>query len=62
MTYDGTNLLVSIKDLTTNAVAKQSYPLDIPAILTSPMGYAGFTGGTGGLTAIQDIQTWVLTP
>jgi len=32
--------------------------VDIPAALGATTGYVGFSGGTGGLTAIQEILTW----
>ena len=34
------------------------FTVDIPATTGGNMAYAGFTGGTGGLTAIQEILTW----
>jgi fibronectin type 3 domain-containing protein len=62
MTYDGTTLKVSITDTTTNASAAQSYTVNIPAIVGANTGYAGFTAGTGGLTASQSILSWIYTP
>ena len=62
MTYDGITLKVAIRDINTNATANQSYTVDIPGTLKYTTGYVGFTGGTGGLTAIQDILSWTMTP
>jgi hypothetical protein len=58
MTYDGTNLVMTITDTTTNAAFTQSWPIDIPTTVGGNAVLVGFTGGTGGNTAIQDILTW----
>ena len=58
LTYDGTTLSVVITDTATNATATQTYTVDIPATVGAGTAYVGFTAGTGGLTATQDIQTW----
>jgi fibronectin type 3 domain-containing protein len=62
MLYDGTTLKVTITDTSTGASAAQSYPIDIPGTVGSSTAYVGFTGGTGGLSAIQNILTWTYTP
>jgi hypothetical protein len=63
MTYDGTSLILTITDTVTNAVFTKTYTIDIPATLGSvTTAYAGFTGGTGGLGATQNILTWTLGP
>jgi hypothetical protein len=59
MNYNGATLNVQITDTVTNASARQSYPIDIPGAVGADTAYLGFTGGTGGLTAIQDILGWV---
>jgi hypothetical protein len=61
MVYDGITLQVTIRDTQTSATATQSYQIDIPNTIGSPIGYVGFTGGTGGLTATQEILTWTYT-
>ena len=61
MTYDGTTLIWTITDSTTGKSFTDSRAINIPA-LTGSLAYVGFTGGTGGLTAIQDITTWTFTP
>ncbi len=60
MTYDGTTLSVRITDTVTQRSATQSYTVDIPSKVSSSSNvfFVGFTGGTGGLTAIQDILVW----
>ncbi|MDP9339588.1 MAG: choice-of-anchor D domain-containing protein [Acidobacteriota bacterium] len=64
MTYDGTTLALTITDTVTNAVFTKNYLIDIPNTLGANVttAYAGFTGGTGGLTATQNILTWTLVP
>lgn len=58
MVYDGTALHVIITDTNTGATASQNYTVNIPAIVGGSTAYAGFTAGTGGLTATQSIQNW----
>jgi len=58
MVYDGTNLTMTITDATTNAAFTHAFPINIPATVGGNSAYVGFTGGTGGLTAIQEIITW----
>jgi hypothetical protein len=58
MAYDGTNLTMTITDSVANATFNQSWPINIPAVVGGTLAYAGFTGGTGGLTASQKIESW----
>lgn len=58
MTYDGTTLSMTIKDTVTNASFSQSWPINIPGTVGNTVAYIGFTGGTGGSTAVQQIQNW----
>jgi fibronectin type 3 domain-containing protein len=62
MNYDGATLHVTITDASTGGSATQSYSINIPGTVGGNTAYVGFTGGTGGLTAIQDIVTWTFTP
>ena len=62
MNYDGTTLTMQITDTSTNATYSTSFPVNIPSVVGGNTAYVGFTGGTGGLTAIQDILTWTYTP
>ena len=59
LSYDGTTLTETIKDTVTGGdvhdPVHREHPVDPSGGLQA---YAGFTGGTGGLTATQDIQTW----
>ena len=62
MSYDGTTLNVTITDTVTNASASQAYTVNIPQVIGSNTGYVGFTGGTGGSTAVQNVLTWTYSP
>jgi hypothetical protein len=62
MAYDGATLTVVIQDTNTGASATQNYSIDIPATVGGDTAYVGFTGGTGGDTATQQILTWKFTP
>jgi fibronectin type 3 domain-containing protein len=62
MTYDGTTLNVTITDTNSNSSASQAYNVNIPQVIGSDAGYVGFTGGTGGSTAVQNILTWSYSP
>jgi hypothetical protein len=59
VTYDGTNLVLTITDTVTTAQTfTASFPVNIPAAVGANTAYLGFTGGTGGATAVQEITTW----
>jgi hypothetical protein len=58
VTYDGAVMLVTITDTETSASASQTYLIDLRRFIGGNFAYHGFTGGTGGLSATQDILTW----
>jgi len=58
VTYDGTTLAWIITDRVTKASFGISFPLDIPSLVGGDAAYVGFTGGTGSLTATQDVVSW----
>jgi len=58
MSYEGTKLSWSIKDTTTGATFSTSAPANIPKIVGGPSAFVGFTAGTGGAGAVQEIITW----
>jgi hypothetical protein len=59
VTYDGTTLTMTITDANNSAQNfTASWPINIPGTVGSNTAYVGFTGGTGGLTAIQEILDW----
>jgi hypothetical protein len=59
MNYDGATLAVTITDATTPAhTFTTSFPIDIPATVGGNTAFVGFTAGTGGQTATQEILNW----
>jgi hypothetical protein len=58
ITYDGTTLTLILTDLVTLAFWPHSFTIDIPAAVGGPTAYVGFTGATGGESAIQQILAW----
>jgi hypothetical protein len=58
MTYDGSNLAMSITDNVVNKSFSTSWPINIPATVGGNTAFVGFTAGTGGNTEIQDILNW----
>ncbi len=63
MSYNGTNLAMTITDTSTGGTFSTTFTnINIPATVGGNTAYVGFTGGTGGLTATQDILTWSYTP
>jgi hypothetical protein len=65
LTYSGTTLTEIIKDLTASGMpmVTETYTnVNIAQTVGGGTAWVGFTGGTGGLNAQQDIQTWTYTP
>ena len=62
MTYDGATLTWTITDATAGKSFTTSTAVNIPSLVGGSTAYVGFTGGTGGETAVQEILTWVYTP
>src|SRR5262249_9703976 len=58
MVYDGSTLTMVLTDGVTNASYTTSWSVTIPQVIGSNLAYIGFTGGTGGLTSSQKIETW----
>jgi hypothetical protein len=61
VTYDGSTLTMNLLDLVTNKTFVLSQAVNIPQIVGGNTAYVGFTGGTGGLGAIQKILNWTYT-
>jgi hypothetical protein len=61
VTYDGTTLTWTITDATTGKAFTASAAVNIPSLVGGNTAFVGFTAGTGGSTATQDIITWTLT-
>jgi hypothetical protein len=56
--YHGGELTIAITDTVTGALFSETVSIDIPSKVGGNSANVGFTGGTGGLTSIQDIHTW----
>lgn len=61
MTYDGANLTMTITDISTNATFTHAWSINIPQMVGGNTAYVGFTAGTGGLVATQQILSWTYT-
>ena len=62
ITYDGTTLKMTITDAVNQAQTfSTSWAINIPTTVGSNTANVGFTAGTGGLTATQEIVTWTYT-
>jgi Legume lectin domain/Bacterial Ig-like domain (group 3) len=62
VSYDGTDLTLTLTDSNTLGKWSYSWPINIPATVGGTTAYVGFTGATGGFTATQDINTWTYFP
>ncbi len=58
LTYNGTTLTWTITDATTAKTFTASATVNIPSLVGANTAFVGFTAGTGGATATQDIITW----
>lgn len=58
ITYDGVTLTMTITDASANKSFTTSWPVNIPGAVGGNTAYVGFTGGTGGETASQKIESW----
>jgi hypothetical protein len=61
ITYDGTTLTLTLTDTVTAASFTTSTAINIPTTVGGTTAYVGFTGGTGGASAIQKILNWTYT-
>jgi hypothetical protein len=62
LTYNGMVLHEDLLDTVTGDHFAHDYTVDIRRFVGGDTAYVGFGGGTGSLTAIQDIQNWIFTP
>jgi hypothetical protein len=58
LAYDGTTLGMTITDNVADTTFTQTWPINIPQVVGSERAYVGFTGGTGGQTASQKVESW----
>jgi hypothetical protein len=62
VTYDGTILKMAITDANApSSTFSTSWAINVPATVGGNSAYVGFTGGTGGLTAVQEVISWTYT-
>ncbi len=61
LAYDGTTLTETLVDTVTGKSFLTSYAVNVPAA-TGSTAYVGFTAGTGGQVATQDILSWSFAP
>jgi len=61
MVYNGTNLTMTLTDTVTNASVTEVFPVNIPSLVGSSTAYVGFTGGTGAMSATQNVLSWTYT-
>jgi hypothetical protein len=62
VTYDGTDLTLTLSDEVTLATWSYSWAVNIPAAVGGNTAYVGFTGGTGASTSSQKITYWTYLP
>jgi hypothetical protein len=56
--YDGTVLALTLMDTVTRTTATKTFQVNIPAAVGGSEAWAGFTAGTGRLSAVQSILSW----
>ncbi len=61
LVYNGATLTLNLTDTVTNKTFSQAFTINIPSTVAGNTAYVGFTGGTGGAAAIQNIKTWTFT-
>jgi len=61
LSYGENTLTAVITDTVTHAWATQTYSVNIPSIIGGPTAYVGFTAGSGGSGAVQQILNWSYT-
>src|SRR5271156_6437444 len=63
-TYDGTTLTMTLTDNVISKTFTNSWAINIPSTVGGNTAFVGFTGGTGGETSSQKIESWtfVSTP
>ena len=61
LVYNGTTLTLNLTDTVTNDTFSYAFTVNIPSTVGANTAYVGFTAGTGGETAIQNIKNWTFT-
>jgi len=62
LAYDGATLTLTLTDTVTNATFTASDSIDIPGTVGASTAFVGFTAGSGGSVATQNILSWTFTP
>jgi hypothetical protein len=58
VTYDGTNLTLTLTDATTSASFTATEAVNLVSILGGTTAYLGFTAGSGGSSMNANILDW----
>ncbi|AXC12773.1 hypothetical protein ACPOL_3488 [Acidisarcina polymorpha] len=58
ITYDGTDLTMTLTDQVTLASWSHAFAVNIPSVVGGDTAYVGFTGGTGGSSSSQKLTAW----
>jgi Legume lectin domain/Chitobiase/beta-hexosaminidase C-terminal domain/Fn3 associated len=61
MVYNGTTLTMTLTDAIVNKTFTQAWTVNIPSIVGGNLAYIGFTGGSGGGSSSQKVESWTLT-
>ncbi len=61
LAYYGATLTMKITDGVTNATYTTSWSVNIPSLVGGTTAYVGFTGGTGGASASQKVESWTFS-
>lgn len=61
LSYDGTNLSISMQSTSGGTTFTHSWAINIPSTVSGDTAYVGFTGATGGLFANQAVNAWTFT-
>ncbi len=63
MVYDGSTITMTLLDTISNTTwSHYFYGVNLPQLVGGSTAYVGFTGGTGGLTAVENINGWTYLP
>ncbi len=61
LSYNGTTLTLTLTDTVSGKVYTQAFTVNIPQIVGGTTAYVGFTAGTGGSSATQNILNWTFS-
>ena len=62
ITYDGTDLTLTLTDSSTLGTWSYSWPINIPATVGGTTAYVGFTAGTGSSHLDPEYHSWTYSP